>query len=356
MDAHRFTRVTAAIGLLGLASLALIGCQQENRYCDDTGCFYCDGLGCRTVTPPARAACGCDYQCAAGSDCTSLGCTTQCTPGEAGTELCHSLGWPNCSAAGYCTAIAETTVSDVSCLCTTTADCEDDLICRDGMCRPGCQTNAMCAADQICVDGTCEATTRPECDATRPCAAGRSCVDGECRADEDTCQFNSECGPGRVCVNERCSSACGVDNPCPTGAMCDGGFCRETLPPTGQCSVSADCGLGRTCIDTRCYADCTVDTDCAPGNYCDTAVGVCRYDDRLDPNRCGALRACAAGSVCRNGSCRSPCTTNPECPLFDVQFNFCIDMVCATTNEATSDCQSGSDCMTGDDCIDGICR
>ena len=355
MDAHRFTRVTAAIGLLGLASLALIGCQQENRYCDDTGCFYCDGLGCRNVTPPGRAACTCDDQCVAGSDCTSLGCTTQCTADQAGTDLCHSLGWPRCSG-GFCVANAETTVTNVSCTCATTMDCTGGRICRAGICVSGCTSAAMCAADQVCLDGTCRTAVHHGCDATHACGAGQSCVDGTCRTDEETCQFNSECGPGRTCVNQRCSSACGLDNPCATGAVCEAGFCREALPPTGACVLNGDCGLGHVCLDTRCLPDCRTDVDCAVGNYCDMAAGVCRYDDRLDPNRCGALRMCAAGSVCRNGSCRSPCTTNPECPRFDVQFNYCVDMVCATTNEATSDCATRQDCMASENCVDGICR
>ncbi len=355
MDAHRFTRVTAAVGLMGLASLALIGCQQENRYCDDTGCFYCDGLGCRNVTPPGRVACACDYECAAGSDCTSLGCTTQCTHDEAGTDLCHSLGWPSCSAEGFCVANAETTVTNLTCACTTTADCAGGLICRDMECRPGCQSADDCDAGQICTDGTCEVSIHHECDATTPCATGSSCVDGTCRTDAETCQFNSECGAGRVCVNQTCTSACGLDNPCPTGAMCTDGFCREVIPPAGECVVNADCGAGQLCVDTRCRPGCTVDTDCAAGSYCDVTAGVCRYNDLPNPT-CGAAHACAAGSVCRNGTCRSPCSMDAECPRFDVQFNFCIDMVCATTNEATSNCMTGADCIATQSCIDGVCR
>ncbi len=361
MDAHRFTRVTAAVGLLGLASLALIGCQQENRYCDDTGCFYCDGLGCRTITPPVRAACDCDYECADGSDCTSLGCTVECEGADdaARTDFCHSLGWPRCSADGFCVANAETTVTNLTCTCATSADCDDGLICRDSECVPGCESAGDCDAGQVCIDGACQTVVHSGCSSTSPCPAGRTCVDGECRIDtgpmDETCQFNSECGAGRVCVNERCSSACGLDNPCPTGAACMDGFCREQLPPTGDCVVNSDCAAMEICVDTRCLAGCDADTDCTAGNYCDLSTGTCRYDDRLDPS-CGGTRMCAPGSVCRNGSCRSPCTEDSECPRFDVQFNFCVEMVCATTNEATSDCANRADCMTGEDCIDGICR
>ncbi len=64
---------------------------------------------------------------------------------------------------------------------------------------------------------------------------------------------------------------------------------------------------------------------------------------------------CMPGSVCRNGACRSPCEEHAECPRFDVSLNFCLDMVCATTNEATSDCDEASDCNAGQSCVDGIC-
>ena len=81
----------------------------------------------------------------------------------------------------------------------------------------------------------------------------------------------------------------------------------------------------------------------------------CVIDDR--PNHfCESDDDCNEGAVCRNYVCRSPCTTNEECPRFDVSLTFCLDNVCATTNEATSDCAEASDCMTGQSCIDGICR
>jgi hypothetical protein len=368
VDAHRFTRVTAAVGLLGLASLALIGCQQESRYCDDTGCFYCDGLGCRTVNPPGRAACDCPSDCIDGTTCTSLGCATTCTDDAAGTELCHSLGWPACRG-GVCVANAETTVTTQTCSCTASTamtDCHDGRICHDGECVDGCSPTMPCATDQICIDGTCQTDGRHVCSSANPCEAGSVCVDGECRVDmgpgDETCQFNSECGAGRVCVNQRCTEACSDSNPCPTGAVCEGGFCHEQLPPTGTCTVNTDCTAGQVCIDGRCLAGCTGDADCAAGNYCDTATGVCRFDDRLHPG-CGPLAGCAMGSICVNGSCRSPCSTDAQCPLFDVQFNFCraasstaSELVCVTTNEATSDCASAADCMTGEDCVDGVCR
>jgi hypothetical protein len=65
---------------------------------------------------------------------------------------------------------------------------------------------------------------------------------------------------------------------------------------------------------------------------------------------------CAAGAVCVDGVCRSPCATPTDCRRFDEQLTFCVEGLCYTTNEATSDCSAASDCRAGQNCIDGVCR
>ncbi len=362
MDTHRFPRVLLAFGLMGLASLSLVACSNESRYCDDTGCYFCDGLGCRLVNPAARPSCDCSYQCAMGSACTSLGCTVTCMPGAStgcpdGT-VCRAL--PTATF-GYCLGPQETTPTANSCICSTSADCTGDLVCIDGECRNGCHYDPAtqtsdCPSGQSCVDGACRTNpTQVGCDATHPCATGSSCIAGACVPDTQTCRFNTECGAGRICVNQQCTDACGATNPCQGSATCGAdGYCHEIIPPVTGCSTSDDCDAGETCVDGRCFAGCTVDSDCPEGDYCD--AGICRLDTRVDPG-CGTPgRMCAAGSVCRNGACRSPCSTDAECPLHDVQTNFCVENVCARTNEATSNCSSATDCTGGEICVDGNCR
>jgi len=56
------------------------------------------------------------------------------------------------------------------------------------------------------------------------------------------------------------------------------------------------------------------------------AVGRCRQAAR---SRAARHSVRVTGSVCRNGTCRSPCTTHDECPRYDVALPFCVDMVCA---------------------------
>lgn len=345
-----------AVSLLGLASISLVGCNNESRYCDETGCYFCDGLGCRLVNPPSRDACACDARCGvAGTTCTSLGCTQTCATADS------PCGDGTTCRDGLCLGPREPTPTAVDCSCTSNADCEGSLVCGNidatghGECIPGCHTADDCAANQSCENGMCVNRPPLDCDpATNPCSAGTTCVDGTCVPNVDVCQFSSECGAGRVCVNQQCTSACGPTNPCQGTATCGAdGYCHERIPPITGCVTNPDCASGQTCVDGRCFAGCTVDSDCPTGDYCD--AGICRLDSRPDPS-CGTGRPCASGAVCHNGACRSPCTTDAQCPLFDVQTNFCIDLVCATTNEATSNCTSNAQCSSGQTCVDGNCR
>jgi len=321
----------AFISLVALGAMtALGGCAQEDYYCDTDGCYFCDGVGCRDVDPPMRDDCRGDFECSGGLICTDIGCTSfGCSSDDAcemGT-VCRD---------GWCVAPTEPTPNPTSGECTTSAECDADLECLDGVCTPSVAP-AGCTEDA-------------------ECATGEICLDGECRAEEDTCHFNTECGPGRVCIDERCTTGCGLDNPCPEGQMCGAdGFCLNTPPPTGECVENSDCDAGQICLDGACIDECTGtdDTECGEGRYC-AAGGRCRPDDRPSPF-CVTDDDCMEGAVCRNGACRSPCAEHAECPRFDVSLNFCLDMVCATTNEATSDCDEASDCNPGQSCVDGIC-
>lgn len=362
MDTLSFPRVLLAVGLWGLASVSLVGCNNESRYCDDTGCYFCDGLGCRLVNPPTRPTCDCPSECSmSGSTCTTLGCTQTCS--ATGGAMCPD--GTTCRS-GLCLGPREPLPTTNSCVCTHSTDCVANRVCvldvrGAGQCMTGCTTSATgagthCAVGSSCVNGGCQ----PDPDqvgcntTTRPCGSLSTCIDGTCRPNTQICVFSTECGAAHACVNQVCTTGCSASNPCAGTATCGAdGFCHETIPPITGCGTNADCAARQTCVDGRCFAGCTVDSDCPTGDYCDG--GVCRLDTRTNPG-CGNGRPCAAGSVCHNGACRSPCTQDAQCPLFDVQTNFCIQMVCATTNEATSNCASAADCMAGQSCVDGNCR
>lgn len=323
---------TTIFALCLLPILLLSGCSDEDYYCDGpdvprerASCYLCDGVGCRAIDAPARAACSCDYECANGTNCTALGCTTVCTDdaGCARGSQCRD---------GLCLHPREVAPADLVCECRNNAECG--------------------RADLACVNGICQPTVTPACSDTAPCAGGLVCVSGECRVSTDVCRFNTECGAQRLCVDQLCAPACAAG--CPTGTSCNSstGACEPI--PSAACVANTDCaGANQVCINSVCYNSCTDDVSCGAGFYCDR--NVCRIDDRPRPG-CRNNTDCAAGSVCRNGACRSPCSTAEECARFDVQLTFCIDNLCATTNEATSDCGGPTECELTQSCIDGICR
>ena len=238
---------------------------------------------------------------------------------------------------GACVGPTEPTPVEMPGTCVRNADCDDDgLVCRDGMCVMD---------DRSCGDAGCS------CADTGMCSEGFTCIADECRPDEDVCRFNTECGESRVCIDGRCAAECTENADCPTGQMCESGVCRDIPPNVGECDADNPCDDGFTCVDAVCRESCSADSECGEGRYCD--AGTCRVDDRASP-------FCTDDSECRfaciNGLCRTPCETSMECSRVDVQFNFCLENYCATTNEATSDCATSSDCSGSRECVDGICR
>lgn len=319
----------ALFALAALGAAAASGCAQEDYYCDASGCYRCDGVGCRLLEPPTRPMCHGDWECAAPTVCTTLGCAAEC-------------------------------VAD--------GDCPEGTVCRTGLCaapqepppvvNPGtCTRNADCAdASLVCQDGVCVVAPTPACSATDACPSGQSCVAGTCIVNTETCQFSFECGADHLCVNQLCTTSCAAGAACGVGETCDAasGTCVVTPPVTGVCTNDAACGAGRVCLDSSCYDGCTTDATCGAGRYC--AAGVCRPDTRPHPF-CASDADCAPGRPCIGGVCRTPCDTSATCAMFDVQFNFCgADSYCLTTNEVTTDCHAAADCTAGQACIDGICR
>ncbi len=316
-----------------VAAGALSACSNEAYYCDAAGtanpsCYVCDGVGCRSLAPPSRTACQCDFECGANLNCTALGCTTTCA-----TDANCARG-TQCRG-GLCLHPSEAAPVDRVCACARNSDCPNSSL--------------------VCLNGNCVQPVTPVCSATTPCIGGRVCVSGTCRTPEFVCRFNTECGAGRFCVNQHCVAECSATTPCATGSTCDLAIGRCVENTSSGCTNNASCGDNRVCVDSTCYDACTTDTQCGAGRYCEPA-GFCRVDDRPHPS-CSTAVPCRDGAVCRNGVCRSPCTQASECPRFDVQLQFCVQSVCATSNEATSDCSAQSECRGAtQSCVDGVCR
>lgn len=344
MPLHSQSRVTFLGAFLFATALFASGCggcgDAEDAYCDETGCYFCDGLGCRRAETPARTPCprG-QFQCATGV-CTNLGCVPLCS----GDSDAGPAG-DGCPDGTMCLELTGTSL---------------DICAQPGenpVHRPGsCTTNSDCGAGAICMDGVCEddptdcGEASCECTADADCVGGRLCVDGECRAPEDTCQFNLDCGPGRLCVDARCVAGC-ADGACPTGQHCEDSVCVDDAPTA--CVNDEQCGAGRVCIDGECRDSCSTSADCGEGRYCDDDV--CRIDDRPRPF-CESDDDCMDGRRCVDGVCRTPCTNDEMCARFDVAFTICLADYCRTTTEIAPECARSRDCAMGQECRDAICR
>lgn len=336
MTANRAFTFCSLLALGALGAFAASGCAQQDYYCDATGCYNCDGVGCRTV-PPTHPTCSSDRDCATGAHCTTAGCVYGCTTSPTDSCLARMDGTHCDPATMMCLGPTETVPPPHSGRCVTAADC---------------------GAGQICVAGYCQTGTTTTCDASHPCPTDQTCVSGSCVPSSSLCQFNYQCGAGRVCVNQHCATSCAAAGAtCPTGTTCNAttGAC-EAVPPT-TCTTDTDCGTGRVCIASACYDACTTDAMCGAGRYC--AGGACQIDNRPQPF-CTSNAMCMAGHPCIGGVCRSPCTTSADCARFDVQFNFCDTTpghnYCVTTNEVTAMCSSAAMCTSGQSCVDGLCR
>lgn len=323
--------------LLAAAGITVSACSNEEYSCDDTGCFYCDGLGCRRVQPDSRTACFGDVECASSERCTDAGCVP---------------------------------------ICAEDRDCPDGTVCRGDLCleptepdpiaTPGsCERSDECPEGALCLNGLCAASNQScgqgpcSCADSEVCAAGFVCSEQECRPESDACQFDVECGQdasggGRFCIDGACHDGCGgAGQTCLAGQTCIESVCRDEDAAVGQCQLDVDCQQNLVCLDSSCVEGCSADSDCSSGYYCLNRQ--CRVDDRPQPF-CSSDAMCVAGRRCVDGVCRTPCATSQECLRFDVQFVLCSDEgFCLTSNEAGSDCATSVDCTADRECRDGIC-
>lgn len=319
-----FARVSAALAMLGGLSLlwSAPGCGPgDTSYkCDSTGCFECDGYGCKEVPTPTITPCAFagDSACSSGTVCTELGCLKTCATDDA---------------------------------------CEKGLVCKKGLCTPPtitgvtpitCGASTDCSklgAGALCVDGACVAA--PKCE-------GTSC----------TCKYSSDCGDGRICVDSKCATSCSASDPCPSGFDCsDKGYCVEGKPVCGTAAAGAACPSGKKCVDGHCTAGCATDDQCLgadgkpdPTQRC--VGGACIPDTRTDP-KCAGDAQCSTGSQkCVDGFCRYTCTTDATCKAIDNRIGTCSpsELICRSAEDLAAKCKSKSDCPTDKSCVDGQCK
>lgn len=265
--------------LFSLSIVALMafssGCRKDDDcnvctpYCDDSGCYNCDGSGCWLVE---NLPCASGAECSAGEVCTDYGCARPCSfDYDCGTG-------ERCLAAGYCGP-----ADDIETPCEQDEDCGSGMICEGNVCIDGCQSDEDCAGDLVC------AACNHRCvEPGEECGIRECTTDAECG--EDRVCFESDDGATKICVFE-----CDMANPsCPHGQVCNDSICVED--PVGgtecegmnsQCDVLAQCTeFGCQCVNGYCQSLCESIEDCSIGQICDfgldpaAQIGQCKANYR----------------------------------------------------------------------------
>jgi hypothetical protein len=340
----RTTGLLAALTMIG--SLAWTGCgpADDRYYCDDGGCYTCDGYRCTNVKPPTPQACTSNQSCGVGSICAESGCVKTCKT-EGSTSECDR---GTVCKSGLCVAPggdAGTTKE-----CTTSAECGDGKVCTANKCVAATATDAGVDAKPVCAGGPCACTTASDC------ANGDQCAGGVCTKPVNTCKFGSECETGKSCVNGQCVASCVDASTCGAGFTCTKGVCQPQ--PSSQCAGDGQCAAPTPkCVAGACVAACTTDPECGAGKYCNN--GACATDTR-PKTICSATdsSACGTNQSCVNGFCKYTCSTDQGCKLIDARIGYCgVDKVCRTQAEAVPQCTKQADCTTaGQFCIDNVCK
>jgi hypothetical protein len=314
MTYRKWSFPSVAFAMLG--ALVWAGCGGGangggSYYCDNTGCYQCDGYSCRSVAPPQSSSTSCSGE---------LGCTAT----DAGTSVLAADSGSSIPATD-----GGTTLPDAG------------PACGDGNGPCACTSDTQCAASQVCVAGACTAST-------------------------NACQFSSQCAPGDVCDDGQCVADCSgsaTASSCASGSSCQNGACKPS-PVGSTCTSSAQCSGGTpVCLAGHCAPACTTDAQCPTGDYCNQ--GACEVNTRPTPD-CTQQSDCTGGATqqCLGGYCVYTCSTNTQCADIDVRIDVCSATVpdagpsgyCESPTEATPQCTSQSQCPTGDDCISNVCK
>ncbi len=173
-----------------------------------------------------------------------------------------------------------------------------------------------------------------------------------CNGVQDTAHL--ACGspdqPGGLCHDNACQpcadttddAACAAAYGLPT--ICVQGEC---VP--GSCHASTDCA-GKLClIPVHLCASCTANIQC-PGQRCDTASGKC-----VAATCTGEGTACAAGSLC----CQGTCVLGNCCDQTACGAKSCTNHLCTTCSDEVELCvdpDGGDDTLTASCCFKTLTR
>jgi hypothetical protein len=186
--------------------------EDRRRYCDQTGCYECQGENCYPVAgAPTRAdpgqvvLCENDSVCGAGRVCNLGRCETAC----ADDASCRT---GNVCVAGRCRPAGSAQCGITGALCTEDGQCGAGRRCISRACANPCP-DGKCALGQVCQAGACVDDPAPQ---------------------TVQCLFDTDCGGGKGgfrCINAYCLPSCLDSKQCQGGAACIKGSCRADKRP-----------------------------------------------------------------------------------------------------------------------------
>lgn len=190
-------------------------------------------------------------------------------------------------------------------LCSVTQDCEEGLVCEEGICTrrlecpPGRDPcgGICCEENQVCDAGTCVDSCLYEicngqccgpydvCTQDGCCARTKVCAEGCCN-DDEFC-YEGEC---IACPYPLCEGQC-----CAEGEMCHRGTC--CLPDNicgGEC-----CGDDEICEFEECHRDCGDLVRCGEAEECCDADEICYFGECITPgDPCDDAYDCGPDEYC----------------------------------------------------------
>ncbi|MBL9037544.1 MAG: hypothetical protein JNG84_03410 [Archangium sp.] len=303
-------------------------------------CGWTTGLVIGAV--PALETCINAIECAPGTVCVKPGgvCRGTCSTSPVAGEPCAFGCAPGliCSSTNTCVA-----PRPLDAPCASSAQCESDLICLSGACRPRRKVNERCVFD-------------PE--RLSPCEPGLACdvapfvdgASGTCivpRSLGGTCRFHWSCQPGLLCAD-----------------IGWGGF-PASEPTPGNCRPPD--GVSFNCAFTP-YAQLVGD-QCGPGLSCRQSTQVCTRNPTTGEACTPSTQNCTGLDVhCKpNGSgdvgiCTGPAAVGERC-AFQLDANRTVTIPCAAgacDQTTTFTCRPpsktmGALCEENGECLSGRC-
>ena len=210
-------------------------------------------------------------------------------------------------------------------------------------CGDGCGSN----------NGTSQAecTTNADCSSNEVCNAQQVCV---VRGDGQDCERDTECLFNEYCAAGTCaSSACGEDDDCATGSICDDTICRAGCREDDQCSEGQVCNT----FSNKCEAAGCLSTGCAPNlETCDESGDVPRCvptGNCTDDGNCAVFanyKDDGDDYICDTNQqkcvVKPPCVSDGDCPIGDI----CEERGEGMRNRCRPGCREDGECATGEFC------